>query len=734
LTRTGEEDGQVQGTETRYQDYIDLLFRRKGVIVTAFLVVLAVTLYFALTKPDVYESGAQVLIETPQFSTLFALDIEAQQRTHSIDFYKTILESNSFLDAVAESSFAEELHSETSPMTLADARSRIWGRIDFQPLRYEGLYYLSARAETRDLAFQLATNALTVFQEQADELIRRDSAKLKDFIDEHIEVVGERLDAHRQEMSDFMASVGLSPGEDKEVTAELNRLQTQLAGAIGQRENLQADYYAIRGQWDELDRRLKGAAGGSGSGRLVSLRSALDQLEGEREQLLLTTDELDERVVALDKEIAATRDEYWNAAVAVGGTAVDPGTVERWQGLGETLEQKRVELTTAGRRVQYYRTALENYKSKHPQILQHAAELGKHQRLVGIDEAAVNFLVEEREKAQIKKATETAGMKVVDPPRLPPAPLPKRSKILVVMGALVGLLLGVGAAYALEYFDNSIRKPDDITKTTGITVLGSIPQIRVSDNSRPSVASSVFKGDDAPGAQTGLSSKVITHLAPKDPISEAYRTLRTNLQFARLDQSLKSLLISSSGPKEGKSLTVVNLAAAFAQMGEKTLIIDADMRRPVQHNLMGLEREPGLSDVLSEGVQAEDAIQETEVDNLFLLAGGPSATNPAELLASQKMSELIDRLSEKFGMILLDTPPVVAVTDAAVLSSKVSGTVLVCRWGVTDRQLAAHATDLLRKVDARIVGVVLNNIDVYHRYGSYGHYYHYYYASEQEGE
>jgi succinoglycan biosynthesis transport protein ExoP len=728
-------DAPAQGAETRYQDYIDLLFRRKGVIVTAFLVVLAVTLYFALTKPDVYESGAQILIETPTFSSFFALDVEAQQRSHSIDFYKTILESNSFLDAVAESTFTQELHSETSPMTLADARARVWGRIDFQPMRYEGLYYLSARAETRDLAFELASGALDVFQEQADELIRRDSAKLKDFIDEHVEVVGGRLDEHRKDMSDFMASVGLSPGEDKEVTAELNRLQTQLAGAIAERENLQADVVALQGQWNELDRQLKGAATGSASGRLTQLKGQLDRLEADREKLLLTMDESDQQVVDLDNRIAEARDAYWSATVTAGGATVDLGTAERWQGLGTTLAQKREALRTASGKVQYYHTALDNYKKKHPQILEHAAELAKHQRLVELDNRAISFLVEEREKAQIKKATETAGMKVIDPPRLPTAPLPKRTKVLVVMGALVGLLLGVGAAYALEYFDNSIRKPDDITKTLGLTVLGSIPQIRVADNSRPSVASSMFKGGQAGnGDTTGLSAKMITHLAPKDPISEAYRTLRTNLQFARLDHPLKSLLVSSSGPKEGKSLTVVNLATAFAQMGEKALVVDADMRRPVQHNLMGLEREPGLSDVLSGALPLERVIQETEVANLYLVAGGPSVANPAELLASSKMSDVIDRLSEQFGMIILDTPPVVAVTDAAVLSSKVSGTVLVCRWGVTDRSLAIHAADLLRKVNARVVGVVLNNIDVYHRYGSYGHYYHYYYASEQEGE
>jgi capsular exopolysaccharide synthesis family protein len=728
-------DGGLQTTDTRYQDYIDLLFRRKGVIVTAFLVVLAVTLYFALTKPDVYESGAQILIETPTFSSFFNLDVEAQQRSHSIDFYKTILESNSFLDAVAESTFREELHSETSPMTLSDARARVWGRVDFQPMRYEGLYYLSARAETRDLSFELATAALAVFQEQADELIRRDSAKLKDFIDEHVEVVGERLDQHRKDMSDFMASVGLSPGEDKEVTAELNRLQTQLAGAIAERENLQADVVALQGQWNELDRQLKGAATGSASGRLTQLRAQLDRLEAEREQLLLTMSESDQQVVDLDDRIAEARDDYWSATVTAGGATVDLGVAERWQNLGNTLAQKREALRTASGKVQYYKNALGNYKNQHPQILEHAAELAKHQRLVELDNRAIAFLVEEREKAQIKKATETAGMKVIDPPRLPAAPLPKRTKILVVMGALVGLLLGVGAAYALEYFDNSIRKPDDITKTLGLTVLGSIPQIRVSDNSRPSVASSMFKGgsDDA-GDTTGISAKVITHLAPKDPISEAYRTLRTNLQFARLDHPLRSLLISSSGPKEGKSLTVVNLATAFAQMGEKTIVVDADMRRPVQHNLTGLEREPGLSDVLTGTLPLDRAIQETEVENLYLLPGGPSVANPAELLASSKMSDVVDHLSEQFAMVILDTPPVVAVTDAAVLSSKVSGTVLVCRWGVTDRSLAMHAADLLRKVNARVVGVVLNNIDVYHRYGSYGHYYHYYYASEREGE
>jgi tyrosine-protein kinase Etk/Wzc len=415
------------------------------------------------------------------------------------------------------------------------------------------------------------------------------------------------------------------------------------------------------------------------------------------------------------------------------GGGVNLGAVAAWQTLQERVAQLESELDKLERQEYFYRSEINRYQREHPDLFRQTIELARLRRVVDTHNKAINFLVEEREKARIKAATETAGIKVIDNPRRPVAPLPSRTKTYILFGAVIGILLGVGSAYALEYFDNSIRTAEEVQRSVSLPVLGTIPQIRTGTRSTGTYAGNVFGIGE--GAGNGedvmkMSDKIVTHFAPKDPISEAYRTLRTNIQFAQLDTHIRSMLVSSAGPKEGKSLTVINLATTFAQMGEKTLVVDADMRRPTQHHLFGVDRDPGLTTLLSrQDLSLRDVIRTTEVDNLFIIPGGSSAPNPAELLGSARMEALIAQMMEEFAMVVFDTPPVVAVTDAALLSRKVDGVLLVCRWGQTDRHLLIAAADLMRKVGASMVGVVMNNIDVYHRYGSYGHYYHYYYYS-----
>jgi non-specific protein-tyrosine kinase len=205
--------------------------------------------------------------------------------------------------------------------------------------------------------------------------------------------------------------------------------------------------------------------------------------------------------------------------------------------------------------------------------------------------------------------------------------------------------------------------------------------------------------------------------SPKSAAAEAFRALRTNIQFASPDKPVHTILATSTSPDDGKSTTVANLAVTFASAGSPTILVDADLRRPQLHTIFGLPNDAGLTTFISAMSRATETpveipLQETRVPNLLVLTSGPVPPNPAEMLASQKMAEVLDMLRARADYVLIDTPPVIAVTDAAVLASRVDGVFLVVNAGKTRRDLAVKARDILQQVNANLLGVVLNNAKI----------------------
>jgi capsular exopolysaccharide synthesis family protein len=221
--------------------------------------------------------------------------------------------------------------------------------------------------------------------------------------------------------------------------------------------------------------------------------------------------------------------------------------------------------------------------------------------------------------------------------------------------------------------------------------------------------------------------KLIVHEDPKSPISEAYRTLRTNLQFAKVDSELRTIMLTSSGPAEGKSTTIANVAVALAQSGRSIILVDCDLRKPVQHRIFG-KRNKGVTNILVEDSPAEPFLQTTEIDNLRLLTSGPIPPNPSELLSSSKMEDLLNELKDLADIVLIDAPPTIAVTDAAVLAAKVDGIVLVIDSTSVRPEMAQKAKDLLVKANGHILGVILNRVEIEEEHA----YYYYYYGSENK--
>jgi len=222
-----------------------------------------------------------------------------------------------------------------------------------------------------------------------------------------------------------------------------------------------------------------------------------------------------------------------------------------------------------------------------------------------------------------------------------------------------------------------------------------------------------------------LKNTVVVHTDPKSVGSEAFRTLRTNLQFTSPDRELRVVLVTSATPGEGKSTVSSNLAVAFSQAGKRTLLMDCDLRKPVVHKNFGIHRAPGLTSLLVGEAGLDEVLRKVEVPNLTVLPSGPVPPNPAELLGSKAMAGILSEMRATFDLVIVDAPPIVAVTDAAVLCPLVDGVVLTVASGQLPRELAQHAKSLLDKANAHILGVVLNRINPAHQ-RNYQYYYYYY--------
>lgn len=223
---------------------------------------------------------------------------------------------------------------------------------------------------------------------------------------------------------------------------------------------------------------------------------------------------------------------------------------------------------------------------------------------------------------------------------------------------------------------------------------------------------------------------------PKSPISEAFRTLRTNIQFANIDKEIKSIVFTSSGPGEGKSSIISNLAVTMSQIGKKVLLIDCDLRKPRMHKIFHIPVNEGLTNILALNEDYKKIVKKTEIEGLDIIPSGPIPPNPSEILGSNKMKEFMKKVKEGYDMVLLDTPPVGVVTDAAILSTIVDGTIIVCAVGQAIRDAAINTKVQLERVNANILGVVLNKVPIkeggYYKYHYYNYYSSYYEDSKED--
>jgi capsular exopolysaccharide synthesis family protein len=346
------------------------------------------------------------------------------------------------------------------------------------------------------------------------------------------------------------------------------------------------------------------------------------------------------------------------------------------------------------------------------------------QRELNVATESLNRFLGVREGLQIEVAQKSLPWQIILKPQQPEFPVSPKTQRNIILGAIAGLLLGIGAALLVERLDNVFHTPDELKDRTKLPLLGIIPyQKQLKALKAVANLNELLPSADA---TTEKKNRRKPQWYKVSPFLEAFRSLHTNIRFLGSDTPIHSIVVSSAVPGDGKSTVAVHLAQAAAAMGQRVLLVDADLRRPQVHNILGLENQDGLSNVIATGFTAKQAIQRLPMwDHLYVLTAGQQPPDPTRLLSSRKMQYLMEQFHAVFDLVIYDTPPVLGLADGRLLAAHTDGVVMVAGLGRTDRSALMQALDNMRISNASVLGVVANGVKGYTT-SSYYHYQHYY--------
>ena len=432
-----------------------------------------------------------------------------------------------------------------------------------------------------------------------------------------------------------------------------------------------------------------------------------------------------EPIIEADTRIEDIKKKLFNEAQNLTGLGLSPEEQSEISlDLLKNVLFSNVEIIALEAKGKEYKQLVDQYSGELNKLPERSLKYARLDRERQVNEKYYVLMKTKYQESRITEASKISSVRIVDPAIPPQRPVKPKKKMNLILGLFIGLGLGVGIAFIKEYLDHSVRTDDDLQRA-GLSSIAIVPTI----NAKRAIEKMEKVGKDLNG-ELSLQSRLVSHFDPKSPVAEAYRTLRTNIQFLSPDKPVKTLVVSSPGPKDGKSTTVANLAITFASLGKKTLLLDSDLRKPVLHKVFDVPRSPGLVHRIIEDIDYSDIIQRTEVSNLYLITSGEVPPNPSELLASQRLKNLLEKMKNEFDIILMDSPPVVAVTDASILSKVADGLLLVVRAGGTDTRALQRAIELLSRVKCNVIGAALNDVNVSAGYGYDSYYYHYYYGDK----
>jgi capsular exopolysaccharide synthesis family protein len=692
--------------EAHLWDYVHVLLRRRAVVLGVFVFVVGlVTTRTLMTRP-VYEGTAQILIEKRDPNVLNFRGVTEQDTDWGIeDYYQTqykLLQSRSLAQRVIEAEGLlndPEYGGPRAPEVIAAIEALppgqspemettidiLLGRSSVRPVRNSRLVNVSVASFRPELAAQV-TNALarTYIEQSLDTRFQTSSDAgqwLGSQIEEQRQEV-ERLETKLRALAEREGLVNL--GERRTL---LEQRLSELGTALNERktERLQKEalwrQMASASEPQELPEVMR-------SPLVQSLRIELATLEREEAQLL-------ERYLEQHPEVVKVRNQIQDTRTKI--------RVESQR----VIRAAQNDFKAAAAQEASVSAALESAKQEALDLEKRAGAYDSQKRELDAAQQVLTSLLGREKETDVAARLESSNIRIVDPAAVPKSPVRPRTMRDIGLGVLLGALLGAGAAFFLEYLDNTLKTPDDVRIHLGAPLLGVVPESKAK----------------------AQSDRVISNPGAEGPFVEGYRVIRTGLQYCWPEPGPRVILVSSTSPGEGKTLTAVNLALTLASGEERVLLIDADLRKPQTHALVRVKRMPGLSDVIVGKVKPSEAIHERVPESrLAYLAAGVSAPSPADILTTRTMRSLLDGLRRFYDWIVIDSPPVGAVAEPLILAPLADGVILVAGAEMVPRKAVTHTLERLHDTGARILGIVLNRAQVERHSYYYGHYYGHYYG------
>ncbi len=674
-------------------DYLRILVKRRGTVLAIFLVILALAALKTFTATPIYQATIQILIER-QPPRVLDTQTQPTYDYYGEEFYQTqykLLESRALAKRVADklnlrnrppySQWFTQLPANVDKSTkqrleesLVDA---VLGGLHVEPVPSSSLVNVSYSSPDPKFAAEVANTLGQAFIEQSLDLRFAASQEAAQWLEKKLTEARKKMEESEAKLNRYKRDHNIVAIEDKEsITAQkLEQLNKELVAAQTRRMEAEARFREV-----EAGRPI---ADLMNNPLIQTLKASEAKLITEYSELSKKYGVDHPRMIQIKQEMAAIESKI-NAEMAV---------------VRQTIKN---EYNMAKDQEGNLKKALEEQKN----VTQDQSDVGIQYRVL-LRDVETNRALYENMLKSLKNTTAmenvpATNIRIVYPALIPEAPVfPRKSRTLMLAAGL-GLFLGVALALVLESLDTTLKTPEEVEGSLGIPSLAMIPHIETSAN-------------------PGESPELVVFHDHQPMASEAYRVLRTNILFSSPGQAPRTLLITSTLPMEGKTLTTANLATAMAKAEGDLLLIDADLRRPTLHQLFDLPREPGLSNFLV-GETDELPMVATRIPHLFLMPAGAIPPNPSELLGSERMQELLNRSRERFVRTVLDSPPLVSVTDAAVLSTLADGVLLVITAEQVPRKAARDATNHLLELQAHILGAVLNDVPLQRESYYYRHY------------
>lgn len=751
-----------------YQEILYVLKKHRSMIILITLAVLIVTLFYTLIQSPIYKSTGLIMIDDgPQSMDMFQMsslsgrnnylsnEIEIlSSRTTAERTIKKLLNSdyknNLFLFGTKKHEISWirnfpgynflfldkspiELDKKIDNILLSSFAKRLTDRLSVTSVRETDMLSISMYSNDADEAALLINTLIEVYSLIDLEWARGELSHLEKFLSNQIEKKEIQLRDAEEGLQNFQQEEQIF-GMNENAQLLLNnliRVESQYYQAKAEINIINERKIYILNQLTQEEKKLTETVSSSINSRLFALKNEIAMKETEFISAMAQQGEGHQVVRVLREKIELLKTKLQketNELISQGISVADP--IKFRQALMDSVISFNAFSAMQEAKAYEFKKMVNKYQSQLSSLPKKVLEFTRISRNLKIYSDTYSLMRQKLEEVRISEASIIGKVRIVDEARPVYSRISPKRKQNMMLALILGIGLGVGIAFLRELMDQTIKTVTELERRN-LSILALIPAIGRQGTSN----SKTKRYQNKLGSVEKIQRRLITHEDPKSPVSEAYRGLRTSLLYSKLTQKDEGnvILISSPGPGEGKTTTIVNLAITYANLGLKTILLDTDLRKPVAHKVFSVNRDPGITKLLS-GFEEDYSrlIQTTEIDKLDIITCGVIPPNPSEILESVHMSNLIKKLRQDYDVILMDAPPLLAVTDAFVCMKYTDQFILVVRSGVTEKAGLDRALSQIQHTDTKLSGVVVNAIDESNSYsGYYYNYYQYYYGDEK---